>query len=404
MRSSLRCESAVRLFDFATAMGVKVFEIHSQRRSFFREKGRARRKLGIRMTKTSPRVCVLHIGGTIGMTPDAAGHLVPVAGDGFLERFLRGLPECSDRSEFRHQGEYIPEFDVVQLDPLLDSADMGPADWTRLAQAIGARYRDYTGFVVAHGTDTMVYTASALSFLLQGLDKPVILTGSQLSLLHPRTDGREHLVTSLILAGHAPIPEVSIYFAKSLLRGNRAQKVHNNDFVAFHSGNWPELARVGVAIEINHPFVRAPGAGLAEMPESTIRPRVVAVRLHPGMEPRLLARMLGPDVDGMVLETYGAGTAPTKDPALLDVLAAAIAEDDVVIVNISQCHGGRVQQSLYGTGAALETIGVVSGGDMTPEAALTKLYLGLSSGLSRAQVRRLMGSDLAGEIREMGGA
>ena len=298
----------------------------------------------------------------------------------------------------------IPAFDVFQLDPLLDSADMSPSDWMRMAQAIVDKQAQYDGFVIAHGTDTMVYSASALSFLLLGLHKPVIFTGSQLSLLHPRTDGREHLITSLLLAGHYALPEVSIYFAKSLLRGNRAQKIHNDDFVAFHSGNWPELAHVGVHVHVNRPFVRPPGRGLTRLTPMIAQPRVVAVRLHPGMDPEVFARMLGPDIDGMVLESYGAGNAPTQDPRLLRVLAQAISRDDVVVVNVSQCHGGRVRQSLYGTGAALEAIGVVSGGDMTPEAALTKLYLALAGGAPKSTVRTLLVRDLAGEIREAGSA
>ena len=183
------------------------------------------------------KVCILHVGGTIAMTQAAAG-LEPRAG--VLERYLQQMPQL--------QRPDVPLHHVELLEPLLDSADMRPRDWVRIAQAIVERDAEFDGFVVVHGTDTMVHTASALSFLLTGLRKPVILTGSQLSLEHVRSDGREHLITSLILAGTQPIPEVCIYFASRLLRGNRAQKVDNAGFVAFGSGNLPPLATVGIDI------------------------------------------------------------------------------------------------------------------------------------------------------------
>nr|WP_276604017.1 type I asparaginase [Nannocystis pusilla] len=340
---------------------------------------------------TRPRVCVLHVGGTIGMVRTETGYAPQ---PGFLGEYMDAMPELR-RPE-------LPTFDVVSLEPLLDSADMAPEDWVRIAEAIAARYADYTGFVVVHGTDTMAYTASALSFLLPGLAKPVILTGSQLSLTHVRSDGREHIITAILLAGTCEIPEVCIYFASRLLRGNRAQKVHNLDFVAFDSGNLPPLAHVGVGIEVARHLVRKPGsagaAGLTMLPQVR-RPEVAALRLFPGIGAAMMSKLLEPPLEALVLETYGVGNAPSRDQALLSAIARSAAPPrEVVIVNCSQCHGGSVRQTTYSTGAALARAGVLSGFDMTPEAALTKLYCLLASGLAPAAVRARMQQDLAGEL------
>jgi L-asparaginase len=339
-------------------------------------------------TSPRPKVCVLHVGGTIGMVRSAAGTYEPRPG--FLADFLARMPEL--------EGPEVPAHDVVQLEPLIDSADTRPRDWVRIARAIVARHAEYTGFVVVHGTDTMAYTASALSFLLPGLAQPVVMTGSQLSLAHSRSDGREHVVTSLILAGFHEIPEVSLYFGSRLLRGNRAQKVHNQDFVAFDSGNLPPLASVGARIQVNRHLVRAKGAGLASDVRLVREPAVAAIRLFPGLDARLLAKLLEPPIEAVVLETYGAGNAPSRDAEFLDAIEAAVSERDVVVVSCSQCHGGAVRPDVYSTGARLARAGVISGHDMTPEAALTKLYCLLGAGRTPAQVRDAVGTDLAGEL------
>jgi L-asparaginase len=335
-----------------------------------------------------PRVCILHVGGTIGMVRTAAGYEPQ---PGFLQRYIAAMPEL-DRPE-------VPAHDVVSLEPLLDSADMAPDDWVRIAAAIAARDDDYAGFVVVHGTDTMAYTASALSFLLPNLRKPVILTGSQLSLENVRSDGREHIITALMLAGTLAVPEVCIYFASRLLRGNRAQKIHNHDFVAFASGNLAPLATVGVSVDVATHLVRPPGTGPLVAPALTCRPEVAALRLFPGIGARMLEQLLAPPMQGVVLETYGVGNAPSRDPAMLAAIKAATSGPrEVVVINCSQCHGGSVRQTLYSTGAALARCGVISGRDMTPEAALTKLYCLLAAGLSPAEVRARMQQDLAGEL------
>jgi len=337
------------------------------------------------MKNERARVLVLHVGGTIGMVHGHEG-FGPSAG--FLEAYLDSMPELA-RAD-------MPAHTLAVLEPLLDSADMTPDDWVRIARLITSRYAEFDGFVVVHGTDTLAYTASALSFLLPGLGKPVVLTGSQLSLTDPRSDGREHLVTSILLAGTTRIAEVCIYFAQRLLRGNRAQKVHNDRFAAFDSGNFPALAHAGTVIDVRQALVMEPGRGLAQV-ELPRRPEVAALRIFPGIQARIIDKVVEAPLEGLVLETYGAGNAPARDTALLDALERAT-QRGVVIVNCSQCHGGRVRQGLYQTSSALARVGVVSGHDMTPEAALTKLYCLLASGLDAATVRVQMEQDLAGEL------
>lgn len=333
------------------------------------------------------RVCVLHVGGTIGMTASPDG-LVPQRD--VLERYLASMPELRRPD--------VPRHHIEVLEPLLDSADMAPRDWLRIAKAIVARDAEFDGFVVLHGTDTMTHTASALSFLLQGLRKPVILTGAQLSLEHVRTDGREHLVTSIILAGSSKIPEVCIYFADRLLRGNRSQKVHNSDFVAFDSGNLAPLATVGARIRIAEHLVRPRGPGLPVALKFEREPHVVALRVFPGLSRPLLDTVLE-GADGVVLETYGAGTFPHRNTELLEAIERATsAASPTVVVNVSQCHGGVVDQATYASSRALADAGVVSGIDMTPEAALTKLYCLFAAGHAPADVRAMVGKDLAGEL------
>lgn len=329
------------------------------------------------------KVCILHVGGTIGMAHSSQGWVPEL---GVVETYLRSIDAIPA----------LPAWDLHRLEPLLDSANMRPADWVRIAAEIVRHYADYDGFVVLHGTDTMVYTASALSYLLEGLGKPVVFTGAQLSLQDVRSDGREHIVTALLIATEA-IPEVTLYFGQRLMRGNRAQKVHNHDFVAFASGNLPPLATVGVRIDIRRDLVRPAGTGGLRHLALLRDPEVVALRVYPGISARMLERVLAAPVDGVVLETYGTGTFPSALPGLVEVIAAAI-DRGVVVVNTSQCHSGRVNQELYGTGRALHDVGVVSGHDMTPEAALTKLYCLLGAGLPVDEVRQSMERDLAGEM------
>jgi L-asparaginase len=337
------------------------------------------------------RVCILHVGGTIGMVHSAMG-LQPAPG--FLGSHLASAPELAHPD--------VPPFELVVLEPLLDSADMVPQDWVRIAQAIVDRYDRYAGFVVLHGTDTMAFTASALSFLLPGLSKPVIVTGSQLPLGAVRSDGMQHVVTATILAGGGyRIPEVGLFFDARLMRGNRTQKVGASDFVGFRSANLPPLADAGVQIRINRHLIRPAGTGPPSDVGWTRTPSVVAVRITPGLSPRVLRQVMAAPADAVVLETYGAGNFPTRDPELLTVVRDAV-DRGAVVVNCTQCQQGWVVQDLYSTGASLAAAGAIGAEDMTLEAALTKLYCLLGRGLTAAEVAERFAIDLAGELTPWG--
>lgn len=306
---------------------------------------------------------------------------------GYLAERLAGL-EALDHPE-------LPHVELVEREPLLDSANMRPADWERIATDIAGRHDDVDAFVVLHGTDTMAYTASALSFMLDGLARPVILTGSQIPLVEPRNDARDNLITSLLLATHETLAEVAIYLSGALLRGNRATKVSSEGFDAFASPNYPPLGRVGVHVEIDERLLRPPAVGpLRVTPLRDVE--VVALRLFPGIGATTLEKILAGPVGGVVLETYGAGNAP-DDPGLYEALAEAHAKG-TVIVNCTQCLRGTVAMGSYATGSRLAEAGVVGGGDMTAEAALAKLVYLLSDTDDPDEVREAMTRDLRGEL------
>lgn len=308
---------------------------------------------------------------------------------GFLETRLRAMPEL------RH--ESMPEFVLHEYNPLLDSSNMTPREWFLIARDIFENYDTFDGFVVLHGTDTMAYTASALPFLLQGLNKPVVLTGSQIPLVRLRNDARENLITALLLAADYPLPEVCLYFGDKLLRGCRTVKVNATGFDAFDSPNYPPLGRIGIDIQIDWSLVRPPGVEYLKIPPAELSATVGALRLFPGISAQLLENVLRTPLQGLVLEAYGTGNAPDRDFALLDAFARATARG-VVIVDCTQCLRGTVNLNVYATGAALLQAGVISGADMTPIAALTKLHYLIGSGYSSQDVRQLMQQDLCGEL------
>lgn len=339
---------------------------------------------------SKPRILVIYTGGTIGMRKTAAGY-GPEPGS--LQRLLAEIPRFADPE--------IPAFDIEEFTPLLDSSDMHPGHWLRIADMVRRRYADYDGFLIAHGTDTMAFTASALSFMLEDLTKPVILTGSQIPLEETRNDAQHNLLTALMILGrhHDRLPEVMIYFADRLLRGNRASKTSVSAFAAFDSPNCPPLGRVGLDIAIDWSRVLTPRRPAGE-PPSVVEigsATVAAFRIFPGLKPDLLAAVLAPPVQGVVLECYGAGNAPTADDDFMRVISAATARG-VVIVDVTQPLRGSADLRLYATGRALLDAGVVSGYDMTAEAALAKLYYLFAKGHAPGRVAELVQTPLVGEL------
>ena len=356
------------------------------------------------MGEAMTEVLVLYTGGTIGMKKGARGY--EPAPDYFADK-IASHPSLHDPSRprfttFPSRADRRIHYDVISYDPLLDSANLDLGDWARFAADIGARYEQYDAFVIVHGTDTMAYTASALAFMLEGLAKPVILSGAQIPLEQLRNDAAENLLGALGIAGHyaaAPraIPEVGLYFHHRLLRGCRATKVDAAGLDAFASPNLPPLVEVAVDVDVRWDLVRPAAPGPFTV-HTRLSPHVAALRLYPGMTRAILENFLRPPLEGLVLETFGTGNAPDRDDDLLGPLRDASARG-VVIVNVTQCLRGRVSPS-YAAGRALLDAGVVPGADMTPEAALAKLAFLLGQGLPVDEVRALAARSLRGELTE----
>lgn len=343
------------------------------------------------MAINSPSVLLIYTGGTIGMIENPE--------TGALESF-----------NFDHLLNQVPELkrfnyriSSYQFDPPIDSSDMEPAFWAKLVKIISNNYEFFDGFVILHGTDTMSYTASALSFMLENLSKPVILTGSQLPIGTLRTDGKENLITAIEIAaarnsdGGPMVPEVCIFFENHLMRGNRTIKINAENFNAFRSCNYPPLARAGIHIKFEAGLIRKPDLSKPLKPHYLFDTNVVILTLFPGIQEEIITSLLHvPGLKAAVLKTYGSGNAPQKAWLVQQLKEAT--ERGIVIVNITQCTSGAVEMERYETGIQLLQAGVISGYDSTPEAAVTKLMFLLGHGLSNAKVRELMNSNLAGEI------
>ena len=330
------------------------------------------------------RVLVLHTGGTIGMERGTDGYRPMPGFAAVLRRHLDGVPG-------------LPAFELVELAQPIDSANLQPAHWTTIAAELVARWDDYRGFVVLHGTDTMAWTASALSFMLRGADRPVILTGAQIPLVEPRSDAPSNLQAALALAAGLPAGEVCVFFGRRLLRGNRSTKVSSTALDAFDSPNAAALAEVGIDIELHAGRLLPVTARDFCLPD--FDPAAVAVlSIHPGMPARRVEAVLDdPGLRGLVLCSYGAGNLPDAEPGLLEALARAVARG-VVVVNRTQCAHGPVVQGTYATGAALARIGVVGAADMSLEAAFAKLHVLLATHADPATVRARFATVLCGEM------
>lgn len=288
--------------------------------------------------------------------------------------------------------------DTIQFDPIIDSSDMNVEVWLRLAALIEEKYDSYGGFVILHGTDTMSYTASALSFLLENLGKPVIITGSQLPLGMIRTDGRENIISALEIAANeqVPIGEVCIFFENKLFRGNRTTKFNAEHFEAFYSGNYPSLAKVGINITYKQHLLRS----ITSEPLKVYKKmcdKVIIVKIHPALKKEYLETFLSiKDLRGVILETYGSGNAPTAD-WFINTIKHTI-ERGVVVLNVTQCKAGSVVMGHYEASRELLNMGVVSGGDITTEAALAKLMFVLGNYADKKEIRERLQADLRGEI------
>lgn len=337
-------------------------------------------------------ILLIYTGGTIGMKqdPDTLA-LKPFN----FNQILEEVPELR---------KFGCRIDTYSFDPVIDSSDVQPAFWVKLTSLIRDNYEKYDGFVVLHGTDTMSFTASALSFMFENLAKPVVLTGSQLPIGMLRTDGKENLISSIEIAsavgpdGHPMVPEVCIYFESQLYRGNRTTKYNAENFRAFRSANYPVLADVGIHIKYNTSLIRYPLDWNAPLHVSqNLDTNVAVLKIFPGITPAVVDAVLNMEgLRGVVLETFGSGNAPTAEWFVGRIKEAV--RRGLVVLNVTQCHAGKVDMDAYATGVALKQEGVLSGFDSTTEAALTKMFFVFGQSKVDKKAKKLLQSNLRGEI------
>jgi len=330
------------------------------------------------------RIYVAYTGGTIGMKASTQGY-VPVKGH--LTTAIQAIPDF-------HRSE-MPDFTINEYAPLIDSANMAPSDWQRIANDIMDNYDDYDGFVVLHGTDTMAYSSSALSFMFENLSKPIIVTGSQIPLSQLRSDGQVNLLNSLYIAANYPICEVSLFFNNKLYRGNRSSKVYADGFDAFDSPNMPPLLEAAINIRLIEGSIAQQTEKKVLLKKITPQP-IGVIHLYPGISSILIENVIMQPVKALIIRSYGVGNAP-QDPDLLAILAKAN-QQGIIVINSSQCIKGTVDMGGYATGSALNDCGVIGAKDMTLEATLTKLHYLLSQEMDIDRVRKLMQKNLRGEL------
>ena len=336
------------------------------------------------------KVLIIYTGGTIGMEKDYE--------TGSLRAF-----------DFNHIFNKIPEMNLLeceisvhQFSEPLDSSDVGPEEWKEIAKLIESNYKNFDGFLILHGTDTMAYTSSALSFMLNNLKKPVILTGSQLPIGDLRTDAKENLITAIQIASlqvkNKPvIQEVGLYFEYKLYRGNRTTKINAEHFNAFTSPNYPALAESGVHLKVEHHLFFSQKTSKKLIVHKKLDDHVFVLKLFPGLNESVLKSIINiPNLKGIVIETYGAGNAPT-DEWFIKTLEEAV-NKGIHIINVTQCSGGSVNMGQYETSTALKKLGIISGKDITTEAAITKLMYLLSQNVSHTSFKTIFETSLRGEL------
>jgi L-asparaginase len=340
--------------------------------------------------KDMTSILIIYTGGTIGMVHQAeTGALIPID----FSQISLHVPELK---------RFDYHIETIAFDPIIDSSEVSPSDWVKLAETIEKHYNDYDGFVILHGTDTMAYSASALSFMLMNLTKPIIFTGAQLPIGMLRTDGKENLITSIEIAaakdkGKAIVPEVCIYFENKLMRGNRTTKYSSEHFNAFTSPNTPPLAVAGLQIRFNQSIIRCPEADKPFQIIKKFDTCVGILKLFPGITRSFVESILEtPGLQGLILETYGSGNAPTS--IWLSQGLKRFTTNGGIVLNVTQCQAGFVEMGLYETSRGLKAAGVISGHDITTEAALTKMMLLLGSLHDKNEIKEKLSISLRGEI------
>ena len=330
-------------------------------------------------------ILIIYTGGTIGMVRTPNGYAPK---EGYFRAELNAVLSM--------HAEEMPDWELYEMSPLLDSSDMTVIEWNRIAKIIEENYARYDGFVVLHGTDTMAYTASALSFMLENLNKPVVLTGSQIPLCEVRSDGRDNIITAMLIAAQAHVREVCLYFGGTLLRGNRSTKYSADGLIAFVSPNCPALAEAGISIRYRESELLPPPQGELKVQLLENIP-IGVIKVFPGIQFSLFESIMTEKLRGIVIETFGAGNIPGDGSALLPIIRRAFANGTVLTV-CSQCPQGAVSLGAYESSSALKKAGAVSGLDMTTEAAVAKLYYLFSCGYSKEEVKQKMGQPLRGEM------
>ncbi len=331
---------------------------------------------------------IIYTGGTLGMDYNDEGELSPLDFDHVLSK----LPILKDLKL---------SLSVISFDPPIDSSNIKIDQWGDLARIIEHHYQDFHGFVILHGTDTMAYSASALSFMLHNLNKPVIFTGAQLPIASPRSDARENFIGALEIASDykngAPIvSEVCVFFNHLLIRGNRSKKVESNHFDAFESENYPTLAEAGISIDYNFNVLALHDPNARMTINTQMDDSIVVLKLFPGINKSTVGALLNSSVKGVILESYGSGNVP-DEPWFLNQLSEAI-ENGVCILNVSQCSGGKVVQGKYQTSGRLDQIGVLSGRDITTEAAVAKLMYALANYQNKQEIKTFLSESFSGEM------